>query len=431
MNKRGFTLIELMVYMAIVGIVVIIAGQAFGDSTKIGMNSKNMIAANQVAEDVGVLLRDDIAQMGVKSYLGTSESGAFDDKFDIHPKVFIDDKNGEEDKSSFNYTHNQGGTDLDKITLRRIRNNENGTFLRVEEIEWFVNNKKQLIRTCRTIDGTQDADVCPNSAASSVELASGVNKFVLTPSKPASNVGEAVIFPLAANQGKFVLIPRSDPSKGIATVSRDPLNAATSVTLSGFVSNYDASGNPSAVSVYHQVFVSSAGTHSQTWNNATKFSFVKGTTYELRFMIPYREDASRMFRPGKDHMSVGFKQIADGGVVNCPAISETFIFPPETEDGVATHVIQFTPRENVQNALLAFTFAFYSPTVSSGAITISDLELKSVTDGEYIFVKDYVPSTANKVNVRAFKMELQVVKNGVTGKSETVIPVPSNGAVEQ
>lgn len=94
-------------------------------------------------------------------------------------------------------------------------------------------------------------------------------------------------------------------------------------------------------------------------------------------------------------------------------------------------MIRFTPRANVQNALLAFTFAFYSPTAGSGAIAIRDLELKSVTDGEYIFVKDYSPSKANKVNVRAFKMELQVVKNGVTGKSETVIPVPSNGAVEQ
>ena len=34
MNKKGFTLIELVVYMAMIGIVVLIAGQAFSDSTK-------------------------------------------------------------------------------------------------------------------------------------------------------------------------------------------------------------------------------------------------------------------------------------------------------------------------------------------------------------------------------------------------------------
>ena len=53
MNKRGFTMIELMVYLAIVGVVVIIAGHAFSDSTKMRIVSESMIKANQKAENLG------------------------------------------------------------------------------------------------------------------------------------------------------------------------------------------------------------------------------------------------------------------------------------------------------------------------------------------------------------------------------------------
>ena len=50
MKKSGFTLIELLVYMGIIGVVVIIAGQAFSDSTKVRVRTENMIKANAVAE---------------------------------------------------------------------------------------------------------------------------------------------------------------------------------------------------------------------------------------------------------------------------------------------------------------------------------------------------------------------------------------------
>jgi prepilin-type N-terminal cleavage/methylation domain len=69
MNKRGFTMVELMVYLAIVGIVVIIAGRAFSNSTSMRMESESMIKANQESENLGVLLRDDFAQMGAKTVL--------------------------------------------------------------------------------------------------------------------------------------------------------------------------------------------------------------------------------------------------------------------------------------------------------------------------------------------------------------------------
>ena len=56
-KKSGFTLMELLVYMAIVGIVVVIAGEAFSNSTKFRIRTDNMIKATQEAENVGTILR--------------------------------------------------------------------------------------------------------------------------------------------------------------------------------------------------------------------------------------------------------------------------------------------------------------------------------------------------------------------------------------
>jgi prepilin-type N-terminal cleavage/methylation domain-containing protein len=67
-RKAGFTLVELLVYMAILGVVVLVAGQALTDSTKIRVRTQNMLASSQNAENVASLLKDDIAQMGAKEY---------------------------------------------------------------------------------------------------------------------------------------------------------------------------------------------------------------------------------------------------------------------------------------------------------------------------------------------------------------------------
>ena len=66
LKKSGFTLMELLVYMAIVGIVVVIAGEAFSNSTKFRIRTDNMIKATQEAENVAMLFKQDLEQMGAK-----------------------------------------------------------------------------------------------------------------------------------------------------------------------------------------------------------------------------------------------------------------------------------------------------------------------------------------------------------------------------
>lgn len=48
-RASGFTLIELMVYIALLGGIVLIAGQAFSDSTKMRVRTQSMLQASETA----------------------------------------------------------------------------------------------------------------------------------------------------------------------------------------------------------------------------------------------------------------------------------------------------------------------------------------------------------------------------------------------
>ena len=96
LKKSGFTLMELLVYMAIVGIVVIVAGQAFSNSTKFRIRTDNMIKATQEAENVGTLFKEDLEQMGAKSSKESSGAAGSSDVFstlslaqDVYMKAFL------------------------------------------------------------------------------------------------------------------------------------------------------------------------------------------------------------------------------------------------------------------------------------------------------------------------------------------------------
>ena len=119
MKKSGFTLMELLVYMAIVGIIVMVAGQAFSDSTKFRVRTQNMLKADESVDVVSQLIKEDVGQMGAKSYLDGTTG-----KFAVDSDVLMPAEEGASitDKSSFNLTRREnGGNRYDSLTIRRLR----------------------------------------------------------------------------------------------------------------------------------------------------------------------------------------------------------------------------------------------------------------------------------------------------------------------
>ena len=451
MNKRGFTLMEFLVYMAIVGVVVIIAGNAFSDSTRIRLGSESMLKANKEAETMGNLFRDDVAQMGAKTVVNNAHKGGLRAAgLEIASKVYMDSAG--KDFSSFTYypgkkkpAEGERNQNQDCLVMRKVQLNDDESFRSVEEITWFTTYDGILKRACRTIfpAGVGDSTTCPEMPPQTecpdkvkdlkgvVELSSGVSKFVITPATPDLLGGEDPIFPYSSDDGRFRLISRSAPHAKVIKATILPPTAATSFGITDFVTNYVQEGETNSnEKKQHQVFVGRSGETGDEWLDCYRFSFQKDKTYEIAFKTPYAADYSRMFRQKYDHMSIGLRTVKDGELMPCGAAEDMLIFPPQSKDAPDGHIFRFTPRADYANVCIMFTMSFYSPRPAHGTLNIADINVKQVSDRNYKFVPGYKPEIEDKANVRAFKLDLQVKRNGVAGASVMVVPVPSNGTLE-
>ena len=462
-KKAGFTLMELMVYMAIVGIVVVIAGEAFSNSTKMRVRTDNMIRATQEAENAGMMLKTDIGQLGAKS---SKESGAaatgsvYGDNFgSVHTSVYMDPDNTDEskmDSSSFRITPDGSFSNL---TFRRLRYDDDGYYAATEEVNWYVDDEGTLKRTCKLIDKrssltVDDSDPCTDVGADvePIIMAHQVTKFNVIPAAPGAKTDSVQVFPV--NSNSFRMISRETESDYIRFTATNLLGDASSggtgAIFSDFYSNYDNQNETirsTPEQMMNQAFAIKDETVTETdWKKLCtsygRLSLKENQEYEISFEVTYpglTSDRSLVFVPGSDHMSVGFRNISNGKIPESNGvklIDDFMFFPPVSSLGSGERKMRFHVSQDVNNVCMAFTFALYSPLVSQGTVTIKNLKLLKVASSDYKFTTPAFDAEANKAekkNVKALKLELQVSrgsKNG--GKGETgdvviVIPIQSNG----
>ena len=441
-KRAGFTLMELMVYIAIVGIVVIVAGQAFSNSTKMRVRTQSMLKASEVAENVAAVFKQDVAQTGAKSSMEAGSVSGGDNFSGINRNVYMDIKTETdpddkvEDLSSFTVNAQADGNS--DLKVRRIRYDDNGHFKAVEEIRWFVESKT-LKRSCWTVDGAADADNCSATSAAgavAVEVATGVDKFAVKPALPGVVSGtNAQVFPPctpAECPSEFRMVARTGETDFMETT----INLASdhkSVSLSGFKTNYDKNTNSENASgkITHQVLATQNVDGVGQWKTrCTKVTLEDGVEYEISFSIADggATEKSRMFVPGRDYLAVGFRSSKNG---NKPPEVDDFLFYPPTESaGAGRRAMRFNVAHEVKNVCLAFTFVTYSPIAAEGTITISDLVLKKVESSNYNFDYTGTVGVPDKQNVKALMLNLVIKQNGEGGDVSLVVPIPSNGPTD-
>lgn len=441
---------ELLVYMAIVGIVVIVAGQAFSDSTKMRIRTQGMIKANEIATNIGAVIKDDISQMGAKSskeYTGAMESDGFSQ---IFSDVYMDLGNvdvSKIDSSSFKLTLS---TDNQQdFKFRRIRYDAEGRYRSTEEIRWYLEDET-LKRSCWTVAykiGTtvDEDDLCTKMTpeeAISVVIAENVTDFNIIPGKPKETIENLQMFPHSGDE--FMLVPRYGESYyNLLTVN----NSGSSTEMSGFASNFDQSTNQVKVSagnteqveknqLFAAEYVNPFTVDATSWKsvcsiNENKFSLETNTTYEISFDVAYieRNNKMGMFLPERDALSVGFRDASGSRPEQIP---DFYFYPPVADVYAAkTRSMRFSVGEAVENVCLAFTFASFSPIATMGSITIENLKLKKVATANYTFDPSWNPedeaNIKDKKNVKAFKLRIGVAVDGEKGSIEQLILAPSNG----
>lgn len=443
-KNAGFTLMELMVYMAILGVIVLVAGEAFSNSTKFRVRTNNMVKATQLAENVAMLFKDDVSQMGAKSSLENVKSGGNSDEFNTeHIKsVYMSDT----DSSSYELIGDNN------LRFRRLRYNANGKFEAVEEVAWYMDGDT-LKRWCKIVEkksGVSDEPCAPKGDGTPsdefVTRMATSAQFSVTAGLPRA-ISDSSEFPFPKESEGFDLAPRIGEANYNYMIE-NVIVSGRSVMLTGFHSNYDyKNGKPLENSKERQQLYMMEATPSSSssgdatapsiskWKSCHGFNFKPGIVYELSFKVPFsgvEDDPNKMqmFVPGTDHLSVGFRTRVGK---NIPELEDFLFYPPTSENAPEERVMRFSVPNGVSNACMAFTFACYSPLAANGSLTLEDIVIKEVAGETYDFTTETI-ETKDKKNVKAFKLDLVVKRGGKigdhggeTGNVNIVVPTPSNG----
>lgn len=420
--KKGFTLIELMVYVALLGVIIVIAGRVYSDSTKFRLRTQNMLKATEEANRAASLIQEDLSSMGAKSW---KVLGAGIDSFYVENNVYFDPDNvTEANKDSSSYVLTRSGDGKDSILFRRVEYHANGSFSSVQQIAWFLRGNT-LWRSCQTLSGNATT-VCPNDAnPPRVIMAENVEMFSLTPGTPGT--GPDTLFPSTPGDG-FRLIKRFGGNFVNTTI--DPEEpGGTSVTISGFANNYDDNtGAPDKTSKNaNEIYVGPKTSNSGDWGSLChEFTFLPKTPYLVKMNIPHVKNNIRMFQPNVDHMAIGLRQKTGASF---PNILDYTLYPSISDSSKTQRSIEMMFADTTK-ACLAFTFAFYSPVAHEGAMKIEDITVLHLSNRSYQFgtsLSDNVSVLAQKKNVKAFKLQLKVNHRGESGEIESLIPVLNNG----
>lgn len=414
-SKSGFTLMELLVYCGLIGIIVVIAGQAFSDSTKFRIRSENMIKSASMTSGLSVILSEDLSQMGSKTDLG-------ENTYHFYVQAYNDPAS---DSSSYFLNNTR-----DSIAFKKVVNGSDGKALFLQQISWYL-KRDSVFRKCKTLAKLTDQEPsgeCPMAVDGSdvhpVLMANKVEELTFSPGRrlqdasscPSTDFDEGC-FKLGSVYS-FASRSSSWSSSGITPVVLENKDNA-SVVIKGFYSNYDATSNR-----YSQVYLLNGSVDNPDWTSCSEFTFKPNVTYGISFSLQVQSDVTnvnymRNFMAEYDHISVGFRT-KEGEPIE--GVDDHMVYPAQGDVDVDRYVEYSFPRE-VTGACLTFTFALYSKYAADGSLEISGLSVFPRDVSGY----DFVAPGTNAREHKAFKYKLVMNVGGETSSIEKFVPTPNNG----
>lgn len=413
-SKAGFTLIELIVYSGLIGVIVVIAGQAFSNSTKFRIRTENMIRSTSTANSLSTLLSEDLAQMGSKTALG---DGAYH---------FFNEAYNDPDSDSSSYVLNEA---KNNISFKRIYNGPDGKALYLQQIDWYLEEEGALYRKCRTLAKLTEEDPlaeCPMVEGSGedvqpVLMAENISEFTLRPGRRLQDASgcETTDFEEGCFKLGSVYSLASRSSSGITPLVVQKNSETQSIEIKGFYSNFDA-----ATDYYSQVYLLNGSIENPVWGQCSEFTFRPNVTYGISFSLEVESDATninymRNFMAEFDHISVGFRT-NEGDPIE--GIEDHMVYPAQGDVDTERY-FEFSFPGEVTNACLVFTFAFYSKYAADGALSISGLSVFPRDESGY----DFDAPGSDKRNHKAFKYKLVTNVGGESTIIEKFVPTPNNG----
>jgi hypothetical protein len=441
--------------MAIMGFIIVVAGQVFKDSTVMRVRTQSMTSSMEEVNKIAALIKEDLSQMGAKEFRDLSASTGDDDVFMFIPEVYMSISDPE-DSSSFVLEH-RTHTNLikgDSIVFKKIAFNNDNEYVGVRLVSWALAEDSIIRRRCITIEsvtGVSDPELelCPSDKTLdndtvAVRMATGIQAFTLLPSTPGVG-GSSASGTSSSSYGDIIkLLNRVDAGCEVNICGA----LIDGTAISGFVQN----NAPSEKNI-NQVFVGDLDLNVNTFEDCRQYDFKKGETYSVSFITPQNntlEDSLiRLFQPGVDHASIGFRGVSGTAVNTIEGLQDFMFYVPQTRENridTITHHFEFSVQ-NDAIACVVFTFAFYSPKAAGGIINIREFKVEQkneayhfVREGDYGYediyatIGDDAGNLKKKEKVKAFELLLEINRRGEIGSTRPksgfngyVIPTPNNG----
>ena len=385
MNKhndmKGFTLIELLVYIALLSVIVVIAGNAYMVSVRFSYTTTGKMNTTVGINEVMGYLEDDMSLLGAKAQQNAAMAT-------ISHLVYMDTAGG--DFSS--YAIGANGV-KDTLTFRSSIYGSTGAITDVQEVKWFVDASNYLWRSQRLLS---------TNALTTIKMGSNVTRFHFDAGLLTADSSATVKTYAMADSLRLCL----KSGTGAVTMAN-----SGGIKFSGFTAD-----------LLSEAFLCDGGGIAKT------LTFQPGLTYSVQFNLAPDSSMSANFQPNVDMVGVGFRTISGSSLIPITDVEDYMVWAGKV-NGAMPRFFKFTQGTGMSiNAAMLFRLKVRAAAIG-GSLTIDSLKIWSSSLAGYDWrpANGAAPSLAQKVRVKGIRADVELTINGGSSHLVRIISIPNNG----